>query len=102
MNSHIVKYSLTTTNLHIEDSYQIPGRDFREILTDISRENPGAFLFKARSICSMSLEWATHNFLYEIGYQRERTCDADLDYPQKWYYRVAYAIIGSLVWMFIR
>ena len=100
--SQVVEYSLTVSNLHIIDSCQIPGRDFREILTHISDENPESFLFKARSICPMSLEWATHNFLYMIGYQRERTCDVDLDYPQKWYYRIAYPIIGSLVWVFIR
>lgn len=99
---HVVQYSLTTTNLHIVDSYQIPGRDFREVLKDIRIENPGSFLFKARGICGMCLEWSTHNFLYKIGYQRERTQDVDIDYPQKWYYKVGYAIAGVLVWSFIR
>lgn len=94
----IVRYSLTTTNLHIEDSYKISGRDFREVLCDINRENPNAFLFKVRCICGMCLEWATHNFLYKIGYQRERTQDADLDYPQKWYYKIGYSVIGVLVY----
>ena len=99
---HVVQYSLTTTNLHIADSYQIPGRDFREVLKDIHIENPDSFLFKARGVCGMCLEWATHNFLYKIGYQRERTRDVDIDYPQKWYYKVGYAIAGALVWPFIR
>ena len=97
----IVRYSLTTSNLHIEDSYKIPGRDFREVLNDISHANPNAFLFKARCICGMCLEWSTHNFLYKIGFQRERTQDVDLDYPQKWYYKIGYAIIGTLVYPII-
>ena len=100
--AQIVQYSLGVGNLHIADSYQIPGRDFKEILTDIKQSNPDAFLFKVRGICGMCLEWATHNFFYKIGFQRERTQDVDLDYPQKWYYRIAYPIIGTVVWLFIR
>lgn len=96
--ANIVRYDLSVGNLHIFDSYQYPGKDFRTILSDIKFQNPGAFLFKARCICGMCLEWATHNFLYKIGYQRERTQDVDLDYPQKWYYKIGYSVIGVLVY----
>lgn len=98
----LVRYSLTTSNLHIDNSWKIPGRDFREILNHIKNAERDPFLFKTRNIRGMCLEWATHNFLYKIGFQRERTQDVDLDYPQKWYYRVLYPITGLLVWMFIR
>lgn len=93
-----IKYALSTSNLHIEDSYKVPAIDFREVLRYISDENPNAILFKARCIFGMQLEWAVHNFLYKIGFQRDRTRDVDLDYPQKWYYSVGYFLCGLLVY----
>ncbi len=97
----LVQYSLTTTNLHIIDSYKIPGRDFYRVLKDISSQNPNAFLFKARCKLGMCTEWVTHNFLYKINFQRERTRDVDIDYPQKWYYKIAYPLIAFLTWPFV-
>ena len=32
-----------------------------------------------RSIESMRVEWTVHNLLYDIGYERARTRDVDLD-----------------------
>lgn len=54
-----------------------------------------------RSNCSLKYEWITHNFLYKIGYKRERTKDCDLDFPCdkcEW----IYIAIGFLVQMFVK
>ena len=51
---------------------------------------------------SLCREWACHNAAYSLGIRRGKTKDVDLDYPQKWYVRAAYWVIGSIVWLFIR
>lgn len=99
--TELVRYTISNNNIHIYNSYTYPKRDFKEIINSIKTENPDYDVVKYRCTCGMCLEWATHNFLYKIGYQRERTADADLDYPQKWYYKIAYPIIGSIAWLFI-
>lgn len=87
---------VSDTNIHIEDSYLIRGRYFSSILREIECE-----VTERRSMFSLKKEWAVHNFLYKIGYKRERTKDVDLDYPcdkPEWVYEV----LGSLVWIFVR
>ena len=93
-------YSITDNNLHIYDSYAISKWEFRKHLLNIWGKHIACPVFK-RSIFSLSMEWAAHNFCYAIGYKRERTADVDLNYPQKWYARIGYAVVGVLVWCFI-
>jgi hypothetical protein len=97
----LVRYILTDNELKIFDSYTYPGRDFREILKHISTVNPGANVFRHRTICGMCLEWATHNFLYKLNVNRDETKDVDIEYPQKWYFRILYPIAGILSFPFI-
>ena len=100
-----MKYQVTQNNIHIEDSAFISKRNFGVALTTIyiesEKENNHSLVWN-RSWSSLELEWAVHNFLYMIGYKRERTKDVDLDYPQKWWMTLAYNILGSLCWVFIR
>ena len=66
-------------------------RDFAE---------PGETIVFERSIFSLKMEWICHKFLYRVGYERERTKDADLDNPcdrPEW----QYIICGLLVWVFV-
>ena len=97
----LVRYSLTTTNLHIIDSYKIPGRDFYRVLKDISLQNKDAFFFKTRGKFGMCLEWVVQNFLYKINYQREATRDISFNYPQKWYLKISNPIITLFTWPFV-
>ena len=53
-----------------------------------------------RCLTSLKLEWICYNFLYMIGYERERTKDCDLDNPcdhPEWMYIVG----GIAVWLFV-
>lgn len=93
-------FTITGNNLHINGSHRFYKRSFRDIF-DIARKScPGSEVWK-RSYRSLELEWASHNALYALGIARSRTSDVDLNYPQKWYVRMAYAVIGTLVWLFI-
>ncbi len=95
------KYTITQGNLHIIDSYQVSKKAFRRQLASIKALHPDSDVWK-RSWCSLELEWATHNGLYAIGIARSHTKDVDLNYPQKWYEKVLYPIVGSVCWIFIK
>ena len=37
-----------------------------------------------------------------LGLLRKRTGDTDLNWPQKWYIRLGYAVLGTIVWPFVK
>ena len=94
--------TLSEKNIHVQDSYQIicpwDIRDFLKTLREYVEEAGIAMdtPLNHRSNFSMKCEWITHNNLYAIGYKMDRTGSVDLNYPQKWYMKVAY-FLGSLI-----
>jgi hypothetical protein len=50
----------------------------------------------------MAREWAAHNLLWDLNIYRSRTKDIDLNYPQKWYVRLGYFILGSFALLVIK
>lgn len=96
-----MKYTATPNNIHIVDSYAIPKAHYERSLAQIENEHPECEVFK-RGYPSLKREWATHTLLYDLNIQRERTKDVDLDYPQKWYYRIGYAVIGTIALIFVK
>lgn len=90
-----------TSNIHIVDSYKVSKHRFESVLATYTEEQ--AVEVKAhRSLFSLKMEWATHNFLYNLGAKRERTKDVDLNYPQKLWEKVAYPILGIFAWLFVK
>ena len=93
---------ITTNNIHIEDSYTVTNPvDMKIVLNDtieflntnhITMDTP----FNHRSICSMIYEWKTHNNLYKLNIEPDRTKSVDLNYPQKWYMKIFY-FLGGLI-----
>lgn len=86
--------------LTIYNSYAYPKSKFQPELNKIKALHGQMPIFQ-RSDCSLKKEWATHNFLYMIGYEKERTKDCDFDIPSdhpEWLYK----LIGTLVWPFIK
>ena len=82
--------TVSRNNVHIVDSWKYKKEDFEHILESLAFIHKNTCnVFKYRSIKSLKREWVVHNFLYNIGYQRERTKDADLDWPQDWKTRLA-------------
>lgn len=74
--------------------------EFPLYLDKEKKENPDSPVWN-RSIRSLCFEWATHNVLYALGIRRSKTADVDFEYPQKWYLRFCYSVIGFLVFPFI-
>lgn len=93
-------------NIHITDSYKVAKRDFEKVL--LGREwdayaecnQSEIVVFQNRIHFSLKMEWACHNFLYNLGIARERTASVDLNYPNKWEW--LYIIGGIAVWLFVR
>lgn len=97
----MIRYKISDDNLHIIDSYKVPKKNFVRELSSAKNLHPSSGVWN-RSFNSLKKEWGVHNALYAIGIFRSRTKDADLNYPQKWYVKLAYALAGNIVWPFIR
>lgn len=96
-------YILTLHNLHIKNSYATRKWKMRPYLEAVKKwadlHKVETVVFE-RSFFSLKMEWIAHNFLYEIGYERERTKDCDLDNPcdrPEW----LYIVCGLAVWLFV-
>lgn len=86
-----VSGTVSDDNIHINDSYKIRKRsDMKSLLSYISASNRDNEVFKHRPMYGLICEWRSHNLLFDLGYKRERTSSVDLNYPQRWYVRVAY------------
>ena len=96
-----MQYTISSNNLHVKSSFEIRKKDFELELMAIRAEHPESLVWN-RSIRSLVREWATHNAFYALGIFRSRTAHMDLNWPQRWVFRMGYAIIGALVWPFIK
>jgi len=88
---------VSKNNINIKDSYKINNRLVMRMILDVLRnevkeESP----FDKRSIGGMVREWVAHNNLYKLGYKKDRTCNVDLNYPQKWYVPIIYWILSII------
>lgn len=94
-------FTIDSSNLHIEKSCIVPKGWFDYALTTIQNAYPTSDVWK-RSKGSLYREWSTHNMLYALGMWKGRTKAVDLNYPQKWYMKVAYCILGTIALIFIK
>ena len=94
-------YTVSENNIHMESSFKVPKGDFERELTSIRERHPESRVWN-RTIKSLKMEWAVHNAFYELGLLRKRTSHTDLNWPQSWLFRVGYAILGKIVWPFIK
>lgn len=95
------QYKISDNNICIINSYRYKSKiEMKEILFYLKTLHPDNIVF-TRSINSLIREWRSHNLLYKLGIARKRTKDVDLDYPQKWYYTIAY-FMGSIIYYIIK
>ena len=94
-------YNVTDRDIHIENSYEVSKKDFKNVLKYIKNTyNCEAFYY--RTIYDMECEWAVHNFCYNIGFMKDKTAHLDLDYPLAWPIRLLYIVTGSIARLFIK
>ena len=94
-------YSVSPNNIQLKLSHEVKKSDFERELIAIRDRHPDCLVWH-RTIKSLKKEWAAHNAFHALGLLRKRTDNTDLNWPQKWYFRLGYAIIGTLVWPFIK
>jgi hypothetical protein len=94
-------YTVSSTNIHLESSFQVSKNDFERELLAMRERHPESQVWN-RSIESLKREWATHNAFHAMGIFPNRTGHMDLNWPQPWFVRLGYAIFGRLVWPFIK
>lgn len=99
--NHSLEYSKTPTNLHLESSFKVPKEEFERELLSMRERHPDSQVWN-RSIQSLKREWAAHNAFHALGIARPQTAHADLNWPQPWLIRLAYDLIGTVVWPFIK
>ena len=96
-----MQYTISPNDLQLKSSFMVKKEAFERELAKIQEEHPECLVWK-RSLRSLTREWAAHNALHALGVLRSRTGDADLNWPQPWYIRLGYAVLGTLAWPFIK
>ena len=94
-------YEVSSNNIKLKSSYEVSKDDFERELAVIREQHPDSLVWN-RSIDSLKREWAAHNAFHALGLVRKQTADTDLNWPQKWPIRVAYDLLGRVVWPFIK
>ena len=96
-----MQYKITPTNIQLKSSFEVKKADFERELLAMREAHPESLVWN-RSIKSLKREWAAHNAFHALGVFRAKTADVDLDWPQKWFFRIGYAVAGAIVWPFIK
>ena len=96
-----MRYKILDNRIKILDSYMMSEAEFYSALDEIQKLYPDHVAFK-RTRKSMYLEWRAHNFLYWIGIRKDKTADVDLEYPQGWFKKLIYGILGVLGKIFFK
>ena len=94
-------YTLSPNNIRLISSFEVNKKDFERELIALREQHPDCLVWR-RSIKSLTREWAAHNAFHALGVFRTKTADVDLDWPQKWFFRIGYAVAGAIVWPFIK
>lgn len=95
-----LRCDLSENNTKIYSSYKVTNRKvMKRVLAWLQgRYKDKTLAVRIRTISDMEAEWRGHNLLYSMGLFRERTADLDLEYPQKWYKKVAWRILSLFYW----
>ena len=96
-----MRYKILDNRIKILDSYMMSEAEFYGALDEIQKLYPDHIAFK-RTRRSMYLEWRAHNFLFWMVIRKDKTADVDLEYPQSWFKKIAYGILGILGKIFFK
>ena len=96
-----MQYKVSPNNIQLKSSFEVKKDDFDRELAALREQHPECLVWK-RTLASLKMEWAVHNALYAMGFLRKRTSHTDLNWPQSWLFRIGYAIVGKIVWPFIK
>ena len=92
-------FDVANLNIRVEDSYKITSKkEVRKWIWEIM-ESPEFSELETmgfnRSENSMVNEWLAHNFLYYIGYKRDRTGSVDINQSEPMWRKVVYWLLAQ-------
>lgn len=93
----MIYYTITNNCLTIPNSYNITDKDVMNRVLEIIREKEYKNKYEVlnnRTNNDIIKEWRAHNLLYKLNIFRSHTKTVDLEYPQKWYYKLIWKILG--------
>ena len=96
-----MQYKVSPNNIQLKSSFEVKKDDFDRELAAIREQHPECLVWN-RSMGSLKREWAAHNAFHALGLVRKQTADTDLNWPQKWFVRLGYSLVGALVWPLIK
>ena len=94
-------YEVSSNNIQLKSSFEVSKDDFERELAVIREQHPDSLVWN-RSIDSLKREWAAHNAFHALGLVRKQTADTDLNWPQPWFIRLGYDLLGRIAWLFIK
>ena len=94
-------YEVSANNIQLKSSFEVSKDDFERELAVIREQHPDSLVWN-RSIDSLKREWAAHNAFHALGLVRKQTADTDLNWPQPWFIRLGYDLLGRIAWPFIK
>lgn len=89
-------------NIHITASSLMHRSEFLLALYGKEPTEEWTEVVNNRSERSLLREWAAHKLLYCLHLWRSHTKSVDLNYPQAWWEKVAYFILGSIGLIFYK
>lgn len=94
----MIDYKITNTTLTIIDSYKINTyAEMKDILFKIRLKDYFEHsILLYRTDDSIIEEWRACNLLYRFNICRDKTKDAEFEYPQNWYYKLGYRFLSLL------
>ena len=97
----MLEYSISDTVLTIHESWQQNSlRGMLQTLQTIRHEQEGmGYHILLRTNRNMIEEWIVHNFFYDLHVLRPHTRTVDLEYPQRWYFQIAYHLVARFIKM---
>lgn len=98
-------YMVLPTCITVYNSYEVSKKEFDPFLNELREGYEGNLVLYYRSNRNLTDEWACHNFLYDIdflGLFRSHTKDVDMQYPLRWWEKIAYPCLGWFCKIFIK
>lgn len=89
-----MKITVSSNNIHIQDSCFVKSKDFDGVLSGIINDFPSHNVVVNRSKGNMKREWAVHNLCYKLGIYTTRTHDVDINYPLSTIETLVYDVLG--------
>ena len=90
-----IEYVISDSNLHVFNSYLITCDETKVAFLNYCLQTYETFA-RMRKLKSLLKEWKAHNICYQHGWWVDRTRDADFEFKQPFFHKIAFWFICLL------